>query len=227
MKRSHMEDHIVTVQVCSRHTHNHEHVASISRSSLKQHAPDVVHLITQPSHTDNPRLQLHLPSLEHAHDIEIPALQKLFETWAQHSSYQILDEAALTFPTFSDSVLLYRALQLLRSPLAVGMQVQLLHRTRTEPLDEVDVQCVWWAFKHTPEWSVWLHALMGNIAGFDLLDKQPTGGYIRHFMETELLLLTTTERDDIHSMYKWHARLARRSTHHIPYWRRMFCWLFG
>ncbi|CAO2651883.1 Nn.00g001660.m01.CDS01 [Neocucurbitaria sp. VM-36] len=210
----------VAVQICDGTKQHRKHIADISMSLIKRFAPEVLHLVEFDPQNDSLTLPLCLHSLEHAHDIEIPALARLFAHWRSN--------VPLTHPSIGETVTHYRALQVLLNPQAEHLRSIIMLRLRTEPVVETDAQIIWWALVQTTEYYEWLDALFYNLVRFSVFQQQPTGGYIQLFIETELLRLNEKAYERVLSIYRRHqatfesgtnARLSR-------FWRRAVRHLF-
>ncbi|EOA90416.1 hypothetical protein ACJQWK_07661 [Exserohilum turcicum] len=131
--------------------------------------------------------------------------------------------------TISDDVALYRALGPEHTAEVDALCAHIKARLRTEPATELDVQSVWTL--HTPEW---ISAVLYNIAKFDLLNVQPTGGYIHMFIHTEMLQYHGRAVARIMDMYEGHQETLRReaddtrlSKRFLAALKRVACGLFG
>lgn len=213
-QQSPLECVLVTVCICDRRKQHCTHITNIPRSLLKRCAPDVIHLIEAYPQSDELLLPLRLRSLEHAHNIQIPALTRVFTHWSSNTSRK--------HSSISEAVLDFCALQLLLNPEAEDVRTAILQRLRTEPVDEIDFQTIWWTLHGTPDFNDWLDALLYNLARFSVLQKQPAGGYISLFMENELLQLSEKARELVFSLYYKHRSACEPSVLRRAF-RRISC----
>ncbi|CAA9961308.1 hypothetical protein PTMSG1_04692 [Pyrenophora teres f. maculata] len=110
-------------------------------------------------------------------------------------------------PTIAEDMLTYCFLSANKDS---GAQSHLSHiefRLRTEPVNEIDVETIW-KVANTPEM---IDALLGNIVKFNVLNTQPTGGYILLFIETEMLQMH--ERGQSMVIETWEKH---KLVHHFP-----------
>lgn len=194
----------VSVYICDEIKHQRKHIADVPLSLLKCFAPDVLHLVEFDAQHGNIILLLRMQYLEHANDIEVPALTHLITHWRTNTP--------LVHSSIGDTVLYYRALQLLLNPQAEEIRSIIMRRLRTKPVDEVDVQIIWWTLIATAESHEWLDALLYNLVRFKVLKKEPTGGYIELFVETELLRLNEKAYERVVSLYHKHQSALKNGT---------------
>ncbi|KAF1849396.1 uncharacterized protein K460DRAFT_275642 [Cucurbitaria berberidis CBS 394.84] len=207
---------IVEVQICNQIKQHRKHVVDISLNLLERYAPEVVHLIEANPHNDKVTLPLCLNSLEHSNEIEVPALTSLFAHWSADTTPNI--------PSIGETVLHYCVLRLLNNREALYVRDDIMSRLEAEPLNEIDVQSIWWGLQETYEFHEWVDAMLYNLAHFDVLNKQPVGGYIELFIETELLGLSDQAHARVASTYRRYRdaikptkapSLLRRATRHV------------
>ncbi|OAL44620.1 hypothetical protein IQ07DRAFT_521920 [Pyrenochaeta sp. DS3sAY3a] len=182
-------------------------VAHVPVRHFMRYAPPVISdTMTMHNHTT---LLLPLQNTDHVDDVEIPGLHMLFASWARTDRRP---QAKLARPEHSigESILMYRAMQLLSSPHAQTLRQDIMSRINAEPLTETDVQRIWWSMQFTQEWAVWLDVVMRNIVGFKLLKKQPGGGYIWFFIDTEIHRLDNeAHRNCIVAAYERHRQFRK------------------
>ncbi|KAJ4376180.1 hypothetical protein N0V83_001461 [Neocucurbitaria cava] len=194
----------VSVYICDQIKRQRKYIADVPLSLLKRFAPDVLHLIEFDSQHSKLILLLRMQYLKHANDIEAPALTHLISHWRTNTP--------LVHSSIGDTVLYYRALQLLLNPQAEEIRSIIMRRLRTEPVDEVDVQIIWCSQIATTVSHEWLDALLYNLVSFKVLKKQPTGGYIELFIETELLRLDEKAYERVVSLYHKHRSALKNGT---------------
>lgn len=179
-------------------------VAHVPFRYFMRYAPSVISY-TMTMHNDT-TLLLSLQNTDHVDDVEIPGLHMLFASWAQ-SDRRPEAKLARSQHSIGENILMYRAAQLLSSPHAQTLRQDIMSRINAEPLTETDVQRIWWSMQFTQEWAVWLDLVMWNIVWFKLLKKQPGGGYIGFFIETEIHRLDNeAHRNCIVAAYERHRR---------------------
>ncbi|EUC51163.1 hypothetical protein COCMIDRAFT_50753, partial [Bipolaris oryzae ATCC 44560] len=101
--------------------------------------------------------------------------------------------------TISDDVELYSSLTRFDTPEAEALCENIEYRLQNEPVNEVDVQSIW-----TFQSPDWIDAVLCNIVKFNVLNMQPTGGYIAMFIETELLQYHDRGAARVVDMYERH-----------------------
>jgi hypothetical protein len=84
--------------------------------------------------------------------------------------------------SISDDFESYRNLVHLNTSEAKALCEKIKNRLLNEPVTEIDVETIW-AFGSLE----WMDAVLGNVFEFNVLETQPTGGYIFHFIENEKL----------------------------------------
>lgn len=137
-----------------------------------------------------------VPSIEHAEDIEIPALKWVFQQMNR------VNNCVPTHDSMGQAILLYRALQLLRlTDAASGLRQQLLFEIKKKPLTAYDVQRIWWAFKGTKEWYEWVSEVLANLVRNNTFDDPREGTDIFHFIESEMLHMTRAKQRKVQSLY--------------------------
>jgi hypothetical protein len=142
---------------------------------------------------------INVPSIEHAEDIEIPALQWVFQQMNH------VNNCVPTHDSIGQAVLLYRALKLLRlNEPASELRQQLLLEIKKEPLTAYDVQRIWWAFKGTKEWFEWVSELLANLFRNNVLDDPREGTDIHHFIEAEMQQLTGAKQRIVQRLFEQH-----------------------
>lgn len=135
-------------------------------------------------------------SIEHAQEIEIPALQWVFKQMMR------INNCVPPHNSMGQAILLYRALHLLHFEAAgAGVRQQLLHQIKNQPLNAYDVQRIWWAFYGSAEWSEWLGEILYNLARHDVYNHHREGSFILYFLEVEMLQLSQAEQEEIRRTY--------------------------
>ena len=90
------------------------------------------------------------------------------------------------------------------APLAVALCAHLKLRLYKEPVDEIDVESIW--ALHSP---AWIDLMLYNIAKFDVFNTQPTGGYIEHFIRTEMAQLHDRATARMEEMWLRNKKIVR------------------
>ncbi|KAH7385990.1 hypothetical protein BKA66DRAFT_415251 [Pyrenochaeta sp. MPI-SDFR-AT-0127] len=198
-------DGLISIEVRDDINLHRKHIVDIPFHVIEHFAPNVVSLIEFNTLGGDYALPLRLSSLEHAEDVEIPILNQIFTYWL-HSPKATQTQALPFCETIAESVLTYRALRMLHSPQAKYLRSHVMRRLRNQPVNEFDVQTIWWAFQFTSEFLEMLNMLMYNIVHFNVLTLEPTGGHIVCFVETELLQLSESGRELILSLYRQQQR---------------------
>lgn len=106
--------------------------------------------------------------------------------------------------SISDDVSLYQHLLSLNSPYVLLLHQQILARLQKEPVTELDVQALW--ALESPEW---IDALLANIVKFDVLGRQPGGGYVHLFIETEMMGYEQGAAKWLVDVYERHKQVAK------------------
>jgi hypothetical protein len=183
----------VNVYLCDLKKQYFTFVEEIPIDILGQCAPAMLSLLDINKCERTVTLPLRVRSLDISREIELPGLRHLFYMWRSRNSLGRINKSLV--PSVSDGVFLYCALQLVQdNEGAELMRSIFMSRLRTQPVTEIDVQNIWRAFQSHAEWDHWLDAIFWNIAHYDLPNKPRTGGYIGHFLETELLQMTHEQR---------------------------------
>ena len=140
---------------------------------------------------------IRIPTIEHAEDIEIPALQWVFQQMNRFNN------CVPTHGSIGQAILLYRALQLLHlTEAASDLRQQLLLEIKNKPLTAYDVQRIWWAFLGTREWWEWVSEVLANLFRNNILDDPREGTDIHHFLEAEIQQLTRDKQQKVERLYE-------------------------
>ncbi|RMZ70701.1 hypothetical protein GMOD_00000832 [Pyrenophora seminiperda CCB06] len=110
-------------------------------------------------------------------------------------------------PTIGEEMLIYQHLLVTEPQGAETLLAHIKTRLRTEPVTEIDVQTIW----HVAPVPDMLDALVGNLVKFDVLNMQPTGGYIHLFIETEMLQMHERGQQQLIAMFEKH-----QCAYHVP-----------
>jgi hypothetical protein len=135
-------------------------------------------------------------TIEHAEDIEVPALQWIFR------QMDGVNNCVPAHDSIGQAILLYRALQLLHlTEAAAGLREQLLIEIKQKPLTAYDVQRIWWAFEGSREWQEWLGEIFSNLVRHNILEDSREGTDILYFFESEMLQMSQDRQNWIEEIY--------------------------
>jgi hypothetical protein len=142
-------------------------------------------------------IRIPIRTIEHAEDIEVPALQWVFR------QMNCVNNCVPAHGSIGQGILLYRALQLLHlTEAASGLREQILIEIKQKPLAAYDVQRIWWAFEGSREWQEWLCELLSNLVRHDILEYGREGTDVFHFIESEMLQMSQARQSLIEEIYQ-------------------------